>query len=177
MKKICLILALLLLLPGCGRTLDAETLALAEESDIVCLARIAAAEAFPEPEDGGYCEGYCILKCWVKTDYLRNLKEGSFIYVLLEGADLDMSAYRDRFRGKTKYSGALILFLKHDPEDTVYHGHRPLRGEFRVFVPAGRNAVCWGGDVDAEGLRLQEALRTYGKAHPREPVEKGVYEW
>ena len=46
MKKICLILALLLLLPGCGgKTLDANTQALVEKSDAVCLVTVKKAAA------------------------------------------------------------------------------------------------------------------------------------
>ncbi len=164
-------LVLVLLFSACGKRLDEETLALAEESDIVCLAHIGTAEAFPET--GG---GYCILECQVREDYLGSRTEWRRIFVLLEGADLDMDAYRDGFKGKTKYSGQVILFLKYDPEDTVYHGHwSHWPREFRAFVPAGKNALRWGGIVDAEGLRLQEALRAYGKEHPRGKYTSGIY--
>ncbi len=164
-------LVLVLLFSGCGRRLDPETLALAEESDIICLAYIGSAEAFPETGDG-----YCILACQVREDYLGSRTEGRRIFVLLEGADLDMDAYRDGFKGKTKYTGQVILFLKYDPEDTVYHGHwSTWPREFRVFVPAGKNALRWGGIVDAAGLRLREALWAYGKTRPGEKITRGIY--
>ena len=174
MKKICLILALLLLLPGCGRTLDAETLALAEESDIICLARISPVDNGPDVYSVPG-SGYCIIKCQVQADYLGNLTPwSSNLYVLLNEADLDADAYRDYLRDKTKGTMQVFLFLKHDPEDAVYHA--PRWGEFRAFVPAGKNALrC--GIVDGAGLRLQDALRAYGKDHPGEKITSGVYRW
>ncbi len=170
-RLIVLALALVLLLTSCGGRLDPETLALAEESDIICLARIRHVDNAPNiyrvPGSG-----YCIFKCQVEADYLGNLTPwSSNLYVLLNGADLDMDAYRD----KTKGIFQVFLFLKHDPEDAVYH----VRGwgEFRVFVPAGKNAIRWGGILDGKGLRLQDALRAYGKQHPGEKITRGIYNW
>ena len=162
----------LLLLSACGRRLDPETQALAEESGVICLVRVKDVE----PGDG-----YCILKCQVREDYLGNLTKWgrdlnadnfppSYLYVLVEG-ELDL----ENSQQKSKNTLALTLFLKHDPEERVYSISR--WGEFRVFLSAGKNALRWGGPVDAEGLRLRDALRAYGKAHSREPVKNGVYGW
>ena len=168
-----LLFLLMFFLHGCGeKTLDADTLALAEESDVICLVRVVDAE----PGDG-----YCICKCQVRADYLGNLTRWgmdlnpnnfppSYLYVRVEGL-LDV----EDFWPKSKNSLAMTLFLKPDPEERVYAVSR--WGEFRVFLPAGRKALRWGGNVDAEGLRLQDALRAYGKTHPGEPVGYGIYGW
>ena len=49
----------------------------------------------------------------------------------------------------------LTLFLK-------------LSADGSTFIPAGENALRWGGPTDAAGVRLREALRAYGNKHPRE---------
>ena len=169
-RLILLALALTLLLTSCTKRLDPETLALAEESDIICLARIRHVDNGPDvyTVPGS---GYCIFKCQVEADYLGNLTPwSSNLYVLLNGADLDMDAYRDKTMGTMQ----VFLFLKHDPEDAVYHA--PRWGEFRVFLPAGKNALrC--GIVDGVGLRLQDALWEYGKNHPGEKITGGIYNW
>ena len=159
-----LILLLLLFLPGCGqKTLDAETAALAEASDAVCLVCLAAmkdVEVIPAPEGSG--RDY-LLTCRVKEDYLGSLtktdKNGTVLYwrpeVLLTEEEFQAfgAAYRERSQpgGNTE----LTLFLK-------------LSADGSTFIPAGENALRWSGPSDAAGIRLRDALRAYGNKHPRE---------
>ena len=155
-RLLFVLLVLLLLLPGCGRTLDAETTALIEASDAVCLAAVKDVEVVPAPESSG--RGYIM-----KEDYLGSLTKinaiGTILYwrpeVLLTEEEFRAfgAEYRKRFPadGNTE----LTLFLK-------------LSADGVTFVPAGENALRWGGPSDAAGVRLREALRAYGNKHPRE---------
>lgn len=154
------IFLLLLFLPGCGKTPDAETTALLEASDAVCLAAVKDVEVVPAPESSG--RGY-IMTCKVKEDYLGSLTKinaiGTILYwrpeVLLTEEEFRAfgAEYRKRFPadGNTE----LTLFLK-------------LSADGVTFVPAGENALRWGSPTDAAGIRLREALRVYGNKHPRE---------
>ena len=158
-RLLFVLLVLLLLLPGCGRTLDAETTALIEASDAVCLAAVKDVEVVPAPESSG--RGY-IMTCQVKEDYLGSLTKinaiGTILYwrpeVLLTEEEFRAfgAEYRKRFPadGNTE----LTLFLK-------------LSADGVTFVPAGENALRWGRPSDAAGVRLREALRAYGNKHPR----------
>ena len=158
-----ILLLLFLLLPGCGRKLDPETLALADASDAVCLVCLAAmkdVEVIPAPEGSG--RDY-LLTCRVKQDYLGSLTKineiGTILYwrpeVLLTEEEFQAfgAAYRERSQpgGNTE----LTLFLK-------------LSADGSTFIPAGENALRWGGPSDAAGIRLREALRAYGNKRPRE---------
>jgi len=159
-RLFCILLLLFLLLPGCGRKLDPETLALAEASDAVCLAAMKDVEVIPAPEGSG--RDY-LLTCRVKEDYLGSLtvinEIGTVLYwrpeILLTEEEFRAfgAAYRERSQpgGNTE----LTLFLK-------------LSADGSTFIPAGENALRWGGHTDAAGVRLREALRAYGNKHPRE---------
>ena len=156
-----LILLLLLFLPGCGRKPDADTLALIEASDAVCLARVWDIQRIPAPKGEGWA---WLLTCRVKQDYLGSLTkeqgEGEAVLywrpeVLL--TEEEFLAFGEKYRESWQPGGntELTLFLK-------------LSADGVTFVPAGENALRWGGPSDAAGVRLREALRTYGNKHPRE---------
>ena len=156
-----LILLLLLFLPGCGqKTLDAETAALADASDAVCLAAMKDVEVIPAPEGSG--RDY-LLTCRVKEDYLGSLtktqENGTVLYwrpeILL--TEEEFRAFGAAYRERSQWGGntELTLFLKLS-EDGV------------AFVLAGENALRWSGPSDAAGIRLRDALRAYGNKHPRE---------
>lgn len=164
-RLFCILLLLLLLLPGCGRKLDPETLALIEGSDAVCLASVRDIQRIPAPEEEGWAY---LLTCRVKQDYLGSLTKinaiGTILYwrpeVLLTEEEFRAfgAEYRKRFPadGNTE----LTLFLK-------------LSADGVTFVPAGENALRWGRPSDVAGVRLREALRAYGNKHPREWLELG----
>ena len=164
-RRLLFVLLVLLLLPGCGKTPDAETTALLEASDAVCLAAVKDVEIVPAPEGSG--RGY-IMTCQVKEDYLGSLTKinaiGTILYwrpeVLLTEEEFRAfgAEYRKRFPadGNTE----LTLFLK-------------LSADGVIFVPAGENALRWGRPSDVAGVRLREALRAYGNKHPREWLELG----
>ena len=174
MKKICLILALLLLLPGCGRTLDAETAALADSSAAVCLVRVE--DAWEMVSASG--QRVRRLKCLVRTDFLGNLgdlstrwltpyiPERPYLYVL---ADAEWYAEHCLPLKRTHEPIDLLLFLNPSREDTTLR----LRGgelrEYPDFLPNGEDGLRLE-PRDAAGLRLLKALRTYGETHPREPL-------
>lgn len=155
-----ILLLLFLLLPGCGRKLDPETLALIEASDAVCLAAMKDVEVIPAPEGSG--RDY-LLTCRVKEDYLGSLtvinEIGTILYwrpeVLL--TEEEYRAFVPEYRERSRPGGntELTLFLKLS-EDGV------------TFVLAGENALRWSGPSDAAGIRLRDALRAYGNKHPRE---------
>ena len=164
-RLFCILLLLLLFFPGCGKTPDAETLALLEASDAVCLAEVKDVEKLPAPEGDGRLY---LMTCRVKEDYLGSLTKinaiGTILYwrpeVLLTEEEFRAfgAEYRKRFPadGNTE----LTLFLK-------------LSADGVTFVPAGENALRWGRPSDVAGVRLREALRAYGNKHPREWLELG----
>ena len=159
-RRFLFILLLLFLLPGCGQKApDAETTALIEASDAVCLAKMQDVRRIPAPEGDGWAY---LLTCRVEEDYLGSLtkyEEEAILFwrpeVLLTEEEFRAfgAEYRKRFPadGNTE----LTLFLK-------------LSADGVTFVPAGENALRWGSPTDAAGIRLREALRVYGNKHPRE---------
>ena len=159
-KCLCILLLLLLFLPGCGgKKLDDGTLALIEASDAVCLAAVKDVEIVPAPEGS---ERSYILTCRVKEDYLGSLtvyEDGAVLFwrpeVLL--TEEEFRAFGAEYRERMPADGntELTLFLK-------------LSADGVTFVPAGENALRWGRPTDAGGIRLREALRAYGNKHPRE---------
>ena len=144
------------LLPGCGRKgLDPETLALMEDSDAVCR---ATAHLW---SDSG--QGEAILECRVVEDYLGNIStrgqdlnryDRVIVYVMVD------EDWYDWVR-KEYYGHDLILFL--DLREEEYKG-----GKWDLFVPHGGEGSLRPEGWDAEGIRYLEALRAYGKKHPRE---------
>ena len=153
-----ILLLIFLLLPGCGRKLDPETLALIEASDAVCLAKMQDVRRIPAPEGDGWAY---LLTCRVEEDYLGSLtkyEEEAILFwrpeVLL--TEEEFRAFGPEYRERMPADGntELTLFLK-------------LSGDGSTFIPAGENALRWGGPSDAAGVRLREAFRTYGNKHPR----------
>ena len=167
MKRICVVLALLLLLlPGCGRTLDANTQAMVEKCDAVCLVTVKKAE--PRFSYDG-TRAVSLLLCLVRADYLGNLTERGqdlngqdhrYVYVMVEDT-------QDRLMDLPKAGERLLLFLN-KTEDHGGWGY----GNEQFYVPLSLRRE----PADAAGLRLLEALREYGKQHPREPEENAVYD-
>ena len=158
-RRLLFVLLVLLLLSGCGRTLDADTQALIEASDAVCLAKMQDVRRIPAPVGDGWAY---LLTCRVEEDYLGSLTkyEDEAILswrpeVLLTEAEF--RAFGEAFRRRWQPSGntELTLFLK-------------LSADGVTFVPAGENALRWGGPTDAAGIRFREVLRAYGNKHPRE---------
>ena len=159
MKRICFVLALLLMiLPGCGRkTLDSGTQALVEKSDAVCLVTVKKAE--PRFSYDG-TRAVSLLLCLVRADYLGNLTERGqdlngqdhrYVYVMVEDT-------QDRLMDLPKAGERLLLFLN-KTEDHGGWGY----GNEQFYVPLNLRRE----PTDAKGLRLLEALREYGKQHPR----------
>lgn len=169
MKTACFLLTLLLLaslfLPGCQKkSLDAETLALAEACDAACHVRPLAERYQPNAQfpDEPYKR---LMECLVTADYRGNLSEegtdlshasSRYIYVLVDKAWLE-----DFLEDPT----GLLLFL--DRSDKTYHDHA-------VFVPHGESGL----QIDAPGkagLAREELLRSWGKEHPAAPLENATF--
>ena len=149
-----LALALALLLPGCGKTLDADTMALMEASDAVC--RV-------EAKLYTYSNGDVVMECRVKEDYLGNIstrgQDLNFydrVYVYVEVEEAWYTAMRKEY-----YGHDLILFL--DLREEEYRD-----GRWHLFVPHGGEGSIRFEGRDGAGLRYLEALGDYGKKHPRE---------
>ena len=178
MKKLCLCLVLLLLLSGCGsRSLDPETAALADSSDAVC--RVNIVDIFDEADETGAAVG-SILYCRVLTDYLGSLTERGtelesydrqFIFLRVSGEwRQEFYAWRRDPESAGKAMN-LLVFLNATEErrEWISPWKDGVSGEFMVFVPNGEAGLRWE-PADREGLRYLEALRAYGKAHPRAPL-------
>ena len=150
-----LFLALALLLPGCGKTLDAETLALMEASDAMCRVE-AKLYTYPYGDT-------VVLECRVKEDYLGNISTRGQdlnwydrVYVYVEVEEEWYTAMRKEY-----YGYDLILFL--DLLEEEYRG-----GKWNLFVPHGGEESIRLEGRDGAGIRYMEALSAYGKKHPRE---------
>ncbi|MBR5701384.1 MAG: hypothetical protein IKX47_02870 [Oscillospiraceae bacterium] len=169
MKKICLILALLfLLLSGCGgKTLDANTQALVEKSDAVCLVTVKRGEVHEvAPGNWDY-----LMTCLIRTDYLGNLTERGqdlngqdhqYVFVLIEDGEYWPAE-----------GSRLLLFLNRTEKSAYWrNGYMEYYPFYVPRLPAGLRRE----PADAVGLRLLEALREYGRTHPREVEENAVYD-
>ena len=179
MKQRLILLALaFILLPGCGRKLDAETAALADSSAAVCLVRVE--DAWEMVSASG--QRVRRLKCLVRTDFLGNLgdlstrwltpyiPERPYLYVL---ADAEWYTEQCVPVKRAHEPIDLLLFLNPSEEDTTLR----LRGgelrEYPVFLPNGEEGLRLE-PRDAAGLRLLKALRAYGETHSREPLGDGI---
>jgi len=159
-RRFLFILLLLFLLPGCGQKApDAETTALIEASDAVCLAKMQDVRRIPAPEGDGWAY---LLTCRVEEDYLGSLTKYEDEAILFWRPEVllteeEFRAFGAEYRERIPADGntELTLFLK-------------LSADGVTFVPAGENALRWGSPTDAAGIRLREALRVYGNKHPRE---------
>ena len=162
-----LLFLLMFFLHGCGgKTLDDRTRALAEKSDAVCLVTVKKAE--PRFSYDG-TRVSTLLLCLVRADYLGNLTERGqdlngqdhrYVYVLVEDS-------QDRLTDLPKAGERLLLFLK-KTEDRGGWGY----GHEQFYVPLSLRRE----PADAAGLRLLDALREYGRTHPRERSENGAYD-
>lgn len=162
---LCLVLALLL--SGCGRSLDPETQAMAEKSDAICVVKVSSVEE-GQANWVGTGKGR-LLKCMLYADFLGNLTElgislnvnkSRSIFVLLDGEE-DVPGP----------GSELLLFLNVLPGYTV---REPLSGRERLaFVPCGTAGVR-REPYSRENQRLLEAVRLYGRAHPRELLENAT---
>ena len=159
---LCLVLALLL--SGCGRSLDPETQAMAEKSDAICVVQISSVEE-GQADWVGTGKGR-LLRCMLYTDFLGNLTE--------RGTSLNQNNQRSIFvlvDGEEDVPGpgnVLLLFLNVLPG---YTWQEPMSGRERlVFVPCGTAGVR-REPYDRKNQRLLEAVRLYGRKHPRELME------
>ena len=140
------------------KALDPEVLALAEESDAICIAY--ASKENPEKVFPYEYPRKRLLRCLVTEDFRGNLTEegtelsyasNRYIYVLV---DVD---WRDEFL-KDRYE--LLLFL--DVADVTLKNNP-------VFIPHGEQGLR-KPELDRKGRKLTELLRAWGKEHPGEPL-------
>lgn len=166
-RRLLFVLLVLLLLSGCGRTLDADTQALVEKSDAVCLVTVKKGEVHEvAPGNWDY-----LMTCLIRADYLGNLTERGqdlngqdhqYIHVLMENGD--------NWPGE---GSRLLLFLNRTEKSAYWqNGYMEY---YPFYVPRG-TAGMRREPTDGKGLRLLEALREYGKQHPRETEKNAVYD-
>lgn len=186
------LLLLLPVLPGCGRRgLDAGTLNLVESCDAVCLGRFEPGSTWysqlvrapegtelkgVETSDG--TRWVRMLRIHLTADYLGNLTlRGTdldrfspywYILVLVEGDYRDVYSLQD-YTGRTD----LLLFLDIVPGYTHTEKVGGKETECLVFTPHGASGLR--EPADAAGLRLLEALRTYGKANARPLIWRAAW--
>ena len=152
---------LMFFLHGCaGRTTDAETTKLIEASDAVCLAEATGGSTSYDQKT--------VMALTVREDYLGSIStlgqdvhrdDRVTVYVAVDH-DWYIRVFKAWEEESGKYTLRLILFLDVWEED--YMDGRPL------FVPHGGEGSIRRETRDGAGLRYLEALRSYGKAHPRE---------
>lgn len=176
-RTIALFLAFALLLTGCGRSLDPETLALAEASEAACWVRVMERKRVPIPEgvEGNWSTatdgtqwGY-LAECMLMEDFFDNLAPDGMpnrVFVLLDRDQYPLEVYSSRHKGKS-----LFLYLNLIPGYTqgveYWNGMDDVvEAEYPVFTACG---IRWE-TLDRECLRRMEALRAYGKAHPRDLI-------
>ena len=182
---LALFLALTLLLSACGRRLDDETQALAEACDAVCMGKVLKFEMVPYPE-GTDLDLRCVeledgsrwamlVKLRLTADFLGNLTPlgpglgtSSYWYIFVL-ADADWYNRTMPPHGKPER----ILFLDIVPGLTHWDSYMGAEDDYLVFAPHSAESVRWRTD-DGEGIRFIEALRAYGKAHPRELIPHGA---
>ena len=160
-----LVFLLQFLLHGCGaKALDPETQAMAEKSDAICVVKVSSVEE-GQASWVGAGKGR-LLRCVLRTDFLGNLTE--------LGISLNQNNQRSILvlvEGEEELPGPgsmLLLFLNVLPG---YTWREPLSGRERlVFVPCGTAGVR-REPYSQENQRLLEAVRRFGKAHPRELLE------
>ena len=185
------LLLLLLFLSGCGgKGLDAETLDLVESCDAVCLGRFEpgspwCSQLVHAPE-GTELQGVetsdgtrwvRMLRIHLTADYLGSLTTRGtdldqyspywYIFVLVDGDYQDAYSLRD-YMGRTD----LLLFLDLVPGYTHTEKVGDKEMEYRVFIPHGASGLR--EPADAAGLRLLEALRTYGEENARAIIRRAA---
>ena len=185
-------LLLLLVLSGCGRKgLDAETLDLVESCDAVCLGRFEPGSTWSsqlvrapegvelkgvETSDG--TRWVRMLRIRLTADYFGNLTTRGtaldrfspywYIFLLVDWDYRDVYSLRD-YMGRTD----LLLFLDIVPGYTHTEKVGDRETEYLVFTPHGASGLR--EPADAAGLRLLEALRTYGKENARALIWRAAW--
>ena len=170
---LCLVLALLL--SGCGqRKLDAEIQALAEASDAGCWVRAAEKTFVPVPEglegnwqttSNGEHWGN-LMECMLMEDFFGNLTPDSMpnrVFVLLDRDQYSLMLYSPQKKRKNCFL-YLDLIPGYSRRAMNWEG---AEEEYPVFTV---RSIRWE-TLDRECLRRMEALRAYGKAHPRELID------
>ncbi len=159
-----LFLVLALLFSGCARSLDPETQAMAEKSDAICVVKVFSVEE-GQASWAGAGKGR-LLKCLLYADFLGDLTE--------RGISLNQNHHRsilvfvDGEEDQPRPGSELLLFLNVLPG---YTWQEPMIVRERlVFVPCGTAGVR-REPYDRKNQRLLEAVRLYGKKHPRELME------
>ena len=176
-RRLLFVLLVLHLLPGCGRravpALDPESVRLAETADAVGLAGIRGYNS-EVSEDGTI-----VLECKALQDFLGSLTdrgtalgpdEDRAFFLRVEDGWFQEEAMA-RLRAGEPWR--LLLFLRVTGERREQFDRELGKGEYAVFVPNGEAGLRWEPG-DAEGLRYRQALREYGKTHPREPLGDGI---
>ncbi len=168
-----LLLVLTLFLSACGKRLDAETQALAEASDAVCWVRAAEKTFVPVPEglEGNWQTASNgehwgnLMECMLMEDYFGNLTPDSMpnrVFVLLDRDQYSLMLYSPEKKRKNCFL-YLDLIPGYSRRAMNWEGEEE---EYPVFTA---RSIRWE-TLDRECLRRMEALRAYGKAHPRELI-------
>ena len=172
-----LLLVLTLFLSACGKRLDAETQALAEASDAVCWVRAAEKTFVPVPEglEGNWQtasngeHGGNLMECMLMEDFFGNLTPDSMpnrVFVLLDRDQYSLMLYSPQKKRKNCFL-YLDLIPGYSRRAVNWEG---VEEEYPVFTV---RSIRWE-TLDRECLRRMEALRAYGKAHPRELIDQAA---
>ncbi|MBR5701386.1 MAG: hypothetical protein IKX47_02880 [Oscillospiraceae bacterium] len=154
---------LMFFLHGCaGKAPDGETTALIEASDAVCLVTAGTSKTSYDQKT--------VIPLPVCEDYLGNISSLGRDLHLDDLVTVYVAVDHDWYirvflpwveeARNSRLRLRLVLFLDVWEEDYI-DGH-PL------FVPHGGEETILRESRDADGLRYLEALRAYGKSHPRE---------
>ncbi len=137
---------------------------MAEKSDAICVVKVFSVEE-GQASWAGAGKGR-LLKCLLYADFLGDLTE--------RGISLNQNHHRsilvfvDGEEDQPRPGSELLLFLNVLPG---YTWREPLSGRERlVFVPCGTAGVR-REPYSRENQRLLEAVRRFGRAHPRELLE------
>ena len=152
---------LMFFLHGCaGKAPDGETTALIEASDAVCLVTAGTSKTSYDQKT--------VMPLTVCEDYLGNLStlgrdlhpdDRVTVYVAVDH-DWYIRVFLPWMEEARNSRLRLVLFLDVWEEDFI--------DGYPLFVPHGGEETILRESRDAAGLRYLEALRSYGKAHPRE---------
>ena len=151
---------LMFFLHGCAKTPDAETRERIEASDAVCLAAAGKSKTSYDQKT--------VMPLTVCEDYLGNLStlgrdlhpdDRVTVYVAVDH-DWYIRVFLPWMEEAGNSRLRLVLFLDVWEEDFI--------DGYPLFVPHGGEETILRESQDAAGLRYLEALRAYGRQHPRE---------